>query len=56
MHCDDGMYCGDCSVELGTRLGDGCVQCRLDFLPQNVDFSLPPAQACVCLWCHDFRH
>ena len=72
MQCDDGMYCGDCSVELGTRLGDGCVQCRcvelgtrlgdgcvqcrLDFLPQNVDFCLPPAQACVCLWCHDFRH
>ena len=26
MQCDDGMYCGDCSVELGTRLGDGCVQ------------------------------
>ena len=26
------------------------------FLPQNVDFCLPPAQACVCLWCHDFRH
>ena len=28
MLCDDGMYCEDCSVELGTRLGDGCVQCR----------------------------
>ena len=25
---DDGTYCGDCSVELGTRLVDGCVQCR----------------------------
>ena len=28
MQYDDGMYCGDCSVDLGTRLGDGCVQCR----------------------------
>ena len=28
MQCDDVMYCGDCSVELGTRPGDGCVQCR----------------------------
>ena len=25
-------------------------------LSQNVDFCLPPAHACVCLWCHDFRH
>ena len=23
-----GMYCRDCSVDLGTRLGDGCVQYR----------------------------
>ena len=22
-------------------------------LPQYVDFGLPPAQACVCLWCQD---
>ena len=28
MQCDDGMYCGDSSAELGTRLGNGCVQCR----------------------------
>ena len=30
MQCENGMYmyCGDCSGELGTRLGDGCVQCR----------------------------
>ena len=28
MQCDGGMYCGDCSVVLGTRLGDGYIQCR----------------------------